>query len=97
MRFCPVCKEVLINTLREDVEIDYCPKCRGVWLDRNELDKIIERVTRRLKAQVAQKPESEMPMPVDLHRPEHFPIQRYPAPHFPLDPSYMEEIFDFDD
>jgi uncharacterized protein len=32
-------------TERKGVEIDYCPKCRGVWLDRGELDKIIERST----------------------------------------------------
>ena len=40
---CPVCKEALMMTERQGVEIDYCPKCRGVWLDRGELDKIIER------------------------------------------------------
>jgi Zn-finger nucleic acid-binding protein len=41
---CPVCKETdLVMTERQGVEIDYCPKCRGVWLDRGELDKIIER------------------------------------------------------
>lgn len=40
---CPVCKVDLVMTSREGVEIDYCPTCRGVWLDRGELDKIIER------------------------------------------------------
>jgi uncharacterized protein len=41
---CPVCKEVeLVMTERQTIEIDYCPICRGVWLDRGELDKIIER------------------------------------------------------
>jgi Zn-finger nucleic acid-binding protein len=43
---CPVCTEPdLVMTERQGVEIDYCPKCRGVWLDRGELDKIIERST----------------------------------------------------
>ena len=41
---CPVCDESeLVLSERQGIEIDYCPKCRGVWLDRGELDKIIER------------------------------------------------------
>lgn len=40
---CPVCNVDLVMSERSGVEIDYCPKCRGVWLDRGELDKIIER------------------------------------------------------
>jgi Zn-finger nucleic acid-binding protein len=40
---CPIDGETLLMTSREGVEIDYCPRCRGVWLDRGELDKIIER------------------------------------------------------
>jgi len=40
---CPACKVDLVMTERQNVEIDYCPKCRGVWLDRGELDKIIEK------------------------------------------------------
>jgi Zn-finger nucleic acid-binding protein len=38
---CPLCAVDLTMTERSGVEIDYCPKCRGVWLDRGELDKII--------------------------------------------------------
>jgi Zn-finger nucleic acid-binding protein len=41
---CPVDNETLVMTERNGVEIDYCPKCRGVWLDRGELDKIVERM-----------------------------------------------------
>lgn len=40
---CPNCEELLVMTERKGVEIDYCPKCRGVWLDKGELDKIIEK------------------------------------------------------
>jgi Zn-finger nucleic acid-binding protein len=40
---CPVCRVALVMSDRQGVEIDYCPQCRGVWLDRGELDKIIER------------------------------------------------------
>jgi uncharacterized protein len=40
---CPIDNETLVMADRNGVEIDYCPKCRGVWLDRGELDKIIDR------------------------------------------------------
>jgi len=40
---CPVCKVPLVMSDRQGVEIDYCPQCRGVWLDRGELDKIVDR------------------------------------------------------
>ena len=40
---CPLDETELVMSERQGVEIDYCPKCRGVWLDRGELDKIIER------------------------------------------------------
>ncbi|MDF1727863.1 MAG: zf-TFIIB domain-containing protein [Sulfitobacter sp.] len=40
---CPIDGETLVISERSGVEIDYCPKCRGVWLDRGELDKILER------------------------------------------------------
>lgn len=41
---CPHCHDVtLVMSDRQGVEIDYCPQCRGVWLDRGELDKLIER------------------------------------------------------
>jgi uncharacterized protein len=40
---CPACDTVLHITERQGIEIDYCPQCRGVWLDRGELDKLIER------------------------------------------------------
>lgn len=43
---CPTCADAaLVMSDRQGVEIDYCPKCRGVWLDRGELDKLIERST----------------------------------------------------
>ncbi|MGX5697300.1 TFIIB-type zinc ribbon-containing protein [Agromyces soli] len=43
---CPVDGAVLVMSERSGIEIDYCPTCRGVWLDRGELDKIIERAGR---------------------------------------------------
>jgi len=64
---CPVCKTVdLLMSERQGVEIDYCPECRGVWLDRGELDKIIERTA----------PEASEPPPREVRgeydrRPDH--------------------------
>jgi uncharacterized protein len=40
---CPICKVTLLMSEKQNIEIDYCPTCRGVWLDRGELEKIIER------------------------------------------------------
>ena len=45
---CPVCEVQLSISSREGVEIDFCPQCRGVWLDRGELDKVIERAAASL-------------------------------------------------
>ena len=40
---CPSCSETLLMSEKNGIEIDYCPNCRGIWLDRGELEKIIER------------------------------------------------------
>lgn len=42
---CPLCNVELLLSDRQGIEIDYCPKCRGIWLDRGELDKLIERTS----------------------------------------------------
>lgn len=47
---CPNCDAELKLSERQGVEIDYCPKCRGVWLDRGELDKILERSSAQMQA-----------------------------------------------
>lgn len=59
---CPVCPETtLVMAERQGVEIDYCPKCRGVWLDRGELDKILERAAAE-QAPVAQAAAPQRPV-----------------------------------
>ena len=51
---CPTCTDTaLVMSDRQGVEIDYCPQCRGVWLDRGELDKLIERSATMATAPVA--------------------------------------------
>lgn len=77
---CPVDGETdLVMTERAGVEIDYCPKCRGVWLDRGELDKILE----RSRAEGA----SGAPAPLSPAPPQPQPPQ--PAP-YPPQPSYQQ-------
>lgn len=44
---CPNCNVTLLMTVRNNVEIDYCPTCRGVWLDKGELDKLLEQENQR--------------------------------------------------
>lgn len=50
---CPTCvNTLLVMSERQGVEIDYCPQCRGVWLDRGELDKLLERADVQAAAQL---------------------------------------------
>ena len=61
---CPVCRVPLAMSDRQGIEIDYCPQCRGVWLDRGELDKIIERSAPQAQPQAAvQQPAPPPPQP----------------------------------
>ncbi|ACV26247.1 TFIIB-type zinc ribbon-containing protein [Kangiella koreensis] len=72
---CPVCDGAdLVMTSREGIEIDYCPKCRGVWLDRGELDKIIER------SAPAAAPQATNPQPhaqEPRYRDDHYKESKY--------------------
>jgi uncharacterized protein len=54
---CPVCRADLLMSDRQGIEIDYCPQCRGIWLDRGELDKIIERSAELAEPDVIAPPE----------------------------------------
>ena len=67
---CPTCpSSTLVMTERSGIEIDYCPTCRGVWLDRGELDKIIERsVAPSVPAPAAVPAAAGMPLPADDRR-----------------------------
>lgn len=93
---CPCCANTaLVMSERQGVEIDYCPKCRGVWLDRGELDKLIER-----SAQAGAAPAAPAAAPVPAPAPHghahgHHP---YPSGHgYPPKRKYkswLDEIFD---
>lgn len=71
---CPVCPGVDLKMAeRQGVEIDYCPECRGVWLDRGELDKIIERSTAPSTGYAQPEPQYQQPAYGQQHhgRPHH--------------------------
>lgn len=76
---CPTCTTTdLLMTERLGVEIDYCPQCRGVWLDRGELDKIIERSSR----DPMQAPAVPPPVPLQVAHPQYVQQQpRYDSHH----------------
>lgn len=79
---CPADGATLLMTDRRGIEIDYCPECRGVWLDRGELDRLIERAD-----------EEPRPSP----RPEHYDDDRRYRPPAKKKKSFLSEMFEFGD
>lgn len=73
---CPTDGTTLVMSERSGVEIDYCPKCRGVWLDRGELDKILERAEKEFAAAAP-----AAPVPVAPPQPQ-YPDARTRAPQY---------------
>lgn len=57
---CPVCKDVtLLMSEKKGIEIDYCPECRGIWLDRGELEKLVENENETLRSNYSDYDERE--------------------------------------
>ena len=78
---CPSCTDsVLVMSERNNIEIDYCPSCRGVWLDRGELDKIIA------ASQSSMEPREMKPASYHRESDAHY--------KYPKKKSFLEEIFD---
>ena len=107
---CPKCNVALSMADRQGVEIDFCPQCRGVWLDRGELDKIIERAGPAAAlppaagpVQYTGAPPPVPPPPRDYRRPSYDDDDdyRHRSPDGSYDPrrkkkkSFLGEIFDF--
>lgn len=91
---CPVCKVPLVMSDRQGVEIDYCPQCRGVWLDRGELDKIIERsAAAEMPRQPAPAPQAAPP-PQGGFAPQQHQGYGHGYPHKKRRKSFLEELFD---
>ncbi|RJG16110.1 TFIIB-type zinc ribbon-containing protein [Massilia cavernae] len=110
---CPVCKNVkLVMSDRQGIEIDYCPNCRGVWLDRGELDKIIDRsiggapqpVQQPMQQPVQQQVRHDT-YPASSHQPQGFGHSQpshghgYPQQGYHKKKKregFLGELFDFD-
>lgn len=92
---CPVCENAdLIISDRQGVEIDYCPQCRGVWLDRGELDKIIER-SAALVAPAAKERYDDDRDDRDERRYRDDRSRRDYPPKKKKRESFLSELFDF--
>lgn len=72
---CPTDGTTLLMSERHGIEIDYCPQCRGIWLDRGELDKILERVQSEASAAAPAQPSYQQPVTQP-----HFAEPRYGDP-----------------
>ncbi|WP_333803447.1 TFIIB-type zinc ribbon-containing protein [Sulfurospirillum sp.] len=91
---CPVCGTVdLLMSERSGVEIDYCPQCRGVWLDRGELDKIIER---SLPSVAATPVNQNYERAEKSHHKEYSHNKSYEQQgHYKKKESFLGQLFDF--
>ena len=94
---CPTCSDTpLVMAERQGVEIDYCPACRGIWLDRGELDKLLDRA-----AAAAPVPAAPQPQPAQaalgMQRPQGYGDGRHgdgDRDHYKRKKSWLHEIFD---
>ena len=97
---CPVDGTTLVMSERQNIEIDYCPTCRGVWLDRGELDKIIERSSAETAPPPPPAPAApQAPYPPQPRQPHYGDPYRGQDPYYGRKPhkrrkSWLEEIFD---
>lgn len=88
---CPVCVGVsLVMSERQNIEVDYCPQCRGVWLDRGELDKIIDRSVPE-PAAASRPPEDRSYSP--RSNDDHY---RHSSKKKKKKGGFLGELFDFD-
>ena len=88
---CPNCNETLLMTERNNIEIDYCPSCRGVWLDKGELDKMLDYA-------------EQAPAPTNIQQQQGIPSghynqydnrsKNYNKPY--KKKSFLGDLFDFD-
>lgn len=94
---CPVCESVqLTMSERQGIEIDYCPKCRGVWLDRGELDKIVERSSGGT-TNYDREPRADRGRPEEARYGDpRYPDSRHRGPYKKKREGFLSDLFDFD-
>jgi len=91
---CPKCNTVLSIYERQGIEIDFCPDCRGVWLERGELDKLIDRAN---ESTTRQKSDYDHSNPYDNPNPRMSDLRRPNEHYAPRDKkkSILGDLFDF--
>lgn len=93
---CPIDQTNLAMTDRQGIEVDYCPECRGVWLDRGELDKLIERAEGNAPTSRNEEPrESREHRNDDYRRDDHRSDDHHDYEKKKKKESFMGEFFDF--
>lgn len=96
---CPNCNETLLMTERQNVEIDYCPKCRGVWLDKGELDKLLDHAAQKNEGGNYEKPsfnDNHKSYPQDFERNDKYADRNKYPQHGRKKKSFLSDFFDFD-
>ena len=89
---CPMDGAELVMSERQGVEIDYCPQCRGVWLDRGELDKILERAATMQAPQATAA--AAAPRPDDRHRDDRYRDDDRHRRGYKKRESWLSDLFD---
>jgi Zn-finger nucleic acid-binding protein len=91
---CPIDGTALVMSERHGIEIDYCPQCRGVWLDRGELDKILERAAGQVPPGPASAPSEPL---YDSRRPDaaRYDPRYGERPQRKRRDSFLDDLFDF--
>jgi Zn-finger nucleic acid-binding protein len=93
---CPTDGETLLMSERKGVEIDYCPRCRGVWLDRGELDKLLQVADRDDDDRWDDRDRDKGRYDTDRHRDRHDSGRPYGARRKKKS-SFLSEMFEFGD
>ncbi|MCR9291492.1 MAG: zf-TFIIB domain-containing protein [bacterium] len=88
---CPICKRTLQLADRQGVEIDYCPQCRGIWLDRGELDKLME-LAAESSARRIESSRTPLRQPNDHHQ----QVEHRTSKGYKKRESWLSQILDFD-
>ncbi len=91
---CPNCNVELRMSDREGVEIDYCPQCRGVWLDRGELDKIIDRAQSQPEGRMSPPPDAEYQQ--GQYRRDDDDRYKHDYGYRKKRKGFLSDLFDFD-
>lgn len=103
---CPNCSETLLMTERNNIEIDYCPSCRGIWLDKGELDKMLEYAEQKYRSSEQGQGQNQGQNQYNQQQPyKKYDNDHYKQDHQKHNPHYQKpykkkgflgDLFDFD-